>query len=284
MKRKIIMHVNFTEQGQSYEYMCKKAKEWGYDGIEFRSKNMQVEQSNKEYLETISSAVDKAKLDTVVFGGPGGDFTNFDKDIREKELEHYIDFYTRAGDMFDLKVCNCMGGVVLGPNKVYSEYENNGSFAATEEQFVYSSEAYKELGKVAINKDFKLAFEVHMCYIHDTPKSAKKLVDMIDCSNVGLNLDYGNVSYFTNAPALKDTINLIGDKLFYVHLKNSAVVGNLRIKTALSQGDINNREFINILNEKEYDGFLCIEAPRPGDREWYAQEDLDYLKKVIETV
>ena len=30
-----------------------------------------------------------------------------------------------------------------------------------------------------------------------------------------------------------------------------------------------------------YDGPLCIEAPRAGDREWFARQDLAYLKAVL---
>ncbi len=30
-----------------------------------------------------------------------------------------------------------------------------------------------------------------------------------------------------------------------------------------------------------YEGPICVEAPRPGDREWYAQQDLAYVRALL---
>jgi sugar phosphate isomerase/epimerase len=35
------------------------------------------------------------------------------------------------------------------------------------------------------------------------------------------------------------------------------------------------------LKEAGYDGPICIEAPRSGDREWFAQADIAYLKALL---
>jgi len=36
------------------------------------------------------------------------------------------------------------------------------------------------------------------------------------------------------------------------------------------------------LKEAGYDGPLCIEAPRNGDREWFAKADITYLKLLMQ--
>ena len=124
-----------------------------------------------------------------------------------------------------------------------------------------------------------------MCYIHDLPSAAKKLVDMIDNPAVGVNLDYGNAVYFENIPSLKETIEEMGESLYYVHLKNSILLSDgSMLKTSLDDGEINHREYIKLLKDTGYKGPICIEAPRTGDREWYAQQDLKYIKSVIEDV
>ena len=51
--------------------------------------------------------------------------------------------------------------------------------------------------------------------------------------------------------------------------------------TALSEGTINNRELMNLLRADGFDGHICIEAPRAGDREWYAQQDIQYVKALL---
>jgi sugar phosphate isomerase/epimerase len=45
MNNPVILHVNFVEQGQSVAEMCRAAVSWGYDGVEFRRKRSQVEET-----------------------------------------------------------------------------------------------------------------------------------------------------------------------------------------------------------------------------------------------
>ena len=128
-----------------------------------------------------------------------------------------------------------------------------------------------------------------MCYLHDTPQATKKLVDMIQSPAVGVNLDYGNAVYFPKEHilSLADTIKLLGNSMHYLHLKNSLATpgtDNKRLPTALSEGEINHREYIELVKESGFEGPICIEAPRPGDREWFAVSDLNYIKSVIASI
>lgn len=283
----IIMHVNYCEQGQTIEEICQKAVKWGFDGVEFRRKRSNASESVEEYLDAIEKGVKKYGLKKVIFGGPGANFSASDPAVREAELNEMINFYKLASERFDLSVCNTMAGVVTNTDKSVPayEYDKHGSFAATEDQWNWAAEGFKVLGKLAEELNFKFAFEAHMNYVHDLPQAAKKLVDMIDVPSVGVNLDYGNTVYFKNIPSLKETIEGLKDRLYYVHLKNSVGLRDgSRFPTALSEGEINHREYIRLLKENNYSGTICIEAPRSGDREWYAKQDLTYIKSVIEDV
>ena len=70
-----------------------------------------------------------------------------------------------------------------------------------------------------------------------------------------------------------------------VHLKNAHAINvgdhTVMVKCPLGEGMINNREFLRLLREDGFDGPICIEAPRQGDREWFAQQDIHYLKSVL---
>jgi len=114
-------------------------------------------------------------------------------------------------------------------------------------------------------------------------EAVKKLVARIDRPSIGANLDYGNVSGQKERPTLEEAVRAFGDKLYYVHLKNSVALrgGEGRIATALAEGQINNRQFVRLLMEIGYDGPICVEAPRSGDREWFAQQDLAYIRSVL---
>lgn len=285
MSWQIIMHVNYCEQGQSIEEICKKAVDWGFDGVEFRRKRSRVDETVESYLDSIAEGVRKSGLKTVVFGSPGPNLVCSDLSDREAEVEQMVQFFKLATQRFKLSVCNTMTGPLLNQDKniPYSEYEKHGSFIAIEEQWKWAAKGFKLLGKMAEELGFKFAFETHMCYIHDLPTTAKKLVDMIGSPAVGINLDYGNSVYFKDKPTLKEAIQQSGDTLYYVHLKNSVGLRDgSRLPTGLGEGEINHREYLRFLKDAGYKGPICIEAPRSGDREWYAKQDIKYIKSVID--
>lgn len=279
----IIMHVNYCEQGQTIEEMCRKAVAWGFDGIEFRKKRNGVTEEPEAYLDQIAAGVSRSGLKTVIFGSPGPNLATSDEKVREAEIENTAHFFRLAAERFQLTVCNTFAGSLLStdPGVGSSDYDKHGSFAASEEQWQYAADGFKALGNLAAELGFRFAFECHMNYIHDLPAAAKKLVDAVDHPAVGANLDYGNAVYFKNPPALKESIELLGDRLYYVHLKNSVGTGGKRMATGLADGEINHRVYLKLLKEAGYAGPICIEAPRGGDREWYAQADIAYLKAVL---
>jgi len=287
MKPAVIMHVNYCEQGQTIMEMCKKAADWGFDGIEFRRKRSGVDEGVDEYLDALAEAVEASGLKYTLFGAPGPDLTNLDPAVRKKELEDAVEFYKLAAEKLELTVCNAFTGTLKNPAEdiPYSSYTCHGSFVASEEQWKWAAEGYKILGDLADDLDFKFAFETHMCYLHDLPETTEKLVNLIDKPSVGINLDYGNAIYFSGIPSISKTIATLKDKIYYVHLKNSIRMGDSsRFPTALSEGEINHREYLTVLKNSGYEGPICIEAPRPGDREWYAQKDLEYLNSVLEDI
>ena len=51
--------------------------------------------------------------------------------------------------------------------------------------------------------------------------------------------------------------------------------------TGLADGAINHREYLRLLRQHGFSGPICIEAPRAGDREWFAQQDIAYLKALL---
>ncbi|HEY3297787.1 MAG TPA: sugar phosphate isomerase/epimerase family protein [Armatimonadota bacterium] len=286
MPQPIIMHINYCEQGQTIAEVCKKAVDWGFDGVEFRRKRYDIEQDEVSYLDELAKGVEASGLRDVLFGYPTANLMTSDKATRESEVEGAIKFFRMAADRFKLTVVNAFTGELRNPDKsvTYEEgtYEKHGSYAATDDHYQWAAEGFKVLGDVAQELGFKFAFELHMGYLHDNPVSAKKLCDMVDRPAVGANLDFGNVVYYGEHPTLEESINLLSPKLYYVHLKNSVPSYNkTRIATALSEGEINHREYLRLLDKANFQGSICIEDPRSGDREWFAQQDLAYIKSLL---
>ncbi len=286
MSLPIIMHVNYCEQGQTLAEMCQKAVDWGYDGIEFRRKRSGVQETVEEYLDEIAKGVEKSGLKHVLFGGPGIDLVSPDLSVRKAQIAEGVHFYQQAAQRFHLTVCNVSAGAISRHAGAPSwDYHASGSGAATEAHYMWAAEGFRELGHLATELKFKMAFETHMGCLTDLPEPTQKVLDMIGSDAVGANLDYGNMVYFSKVPSLKETIATLSGQIFMVHLKNSHAVPvgdqTFMVKCPLGDGLINNREFLKLLRADGFDGPICIEAPRAGDREWFAQEDIAYLKSVL---
>lgn len=283
----VIMHVNYCEQGQTIEEMCEKAVRWGFDGIEFRSSRQGVDETPAQHLDTIARAVERTGLKHVLFGGPGPDLMNPDPSVREREIERMTTFYELAAQRFPLTVCNAMTGTLRNPDPAAPprEYELHGSGAATPDHWRWAAEGYQQIARVAEKLGFRLAFEIHPNYLHDTVPATMRLVREIGAPHVGVNLDYGNLVYFKKPPSLKEAVEQTRSALYLVHLKNSiGLHGGQRFPVGLGDGDINHREFLALLKASGYDGPICIEAPRPGDREHFAVQDLAYIRSVLEAL
>jgi sugar phosphate isomerase/epimerase len=287
----VIMHVNYCEQGQTLAEICACAVRLGYDGVEFRRQRMApgwkvIDEPVEVYLDALQKAVRTSGLKTVIFGTPGVDCATADAGKRKSEFDAAVDFYRRARDRFDFKVCNMQAGRVMSAEKgvLHGEYTKHGSAAATEEQWKWAAETFARLGDVARELGFVVAFETHMHFIHDTAQTAKKLVDLIAHPSVGVTLDYDNTLYFPETKPVTDTVAELGDKLFYVHQKNSIKLGSGRIATALSEGETNQRELLLALKKAGYGGPVCVEAPRPGDREWFARCDQEYVTSILNDI
>jgi len=289
MNNPIIMHITYCEQGQSIAEACCKAAEWGYDGVELRSRRLDGSQSAGEYLDTVVSAVDQSGLKHVLFGYPTANLMLPDAGERMREVEQAIDFLRAAkallGERFAMS--NIFAGALRNPDTSVpsNAYERHGSGCAAETQWEAAAEGFRRIGEVAAGLGLRLAFETHVHYLHDTPTATKRLVQLIDKPSIGINLDYANCFVFRDFAPVGEVIKLIGEHLFYVHLKNIIKqASGEHLRVGLADGEINNREFLRLLKRCNYDGFIGLEAPRPGDREWFAREDLAYLRSVMQNL
>ena len=281
----IIMHINYCEQGQSIGETCRKAADWGFDGVEFRRKRMDVDETKDEYLDELEKGVKASGLKEVLFGFPGPLVLNEDEAIRKREVDETVAFYTEVAERFGVRTINLLTGQLHNPDKsiAYFDYTKHGSFIVSDEQWRWQVEGCREMADRLEGVDIKFGFETHPVYVHDTIEATLKLVREIDRPSIGVNLDYGNLVGFDGHPSLEDAIDAVKGHLHYVHLKNSAPFRGAggRLATSLAEGEINNRHFVRILRDIGYKGPICVEAPRGGDREWFAQSDIAYLKSIL---
>lgn len=287
----IIMHINYGEMTwdsygkRSIDDICKLAADLGFDGIEFRGKPPKelAHLSFKEYAQQVAEGKKKYGLNTILFSIGLSKCTDADAEVRAADIAEAVEKAKIVNDLCDTTICNCFASIIRSPISTApgAAYEFHGSAAATPEDWALTVESFQEFGSKVAPLGMKFGFETHMNYIHDLPAPAKKLVDLIDSPAIGINMDYGNTAYFPVRPSVTETIDIYGDKLFYLHLKNSSPIPGGRIATSLGDGEINHRVYMEKLMETGFTGPIGIEAPRGGDRIWFAQNDLAYFKAVM---
>ena len=292
MNNPVIMHVNYGEirhlcfGGKTVDDVCRMAAELGFDGIEFRGvvPTDIGEVSFREYVEQVKTAKEKYGIPSMLFSIGIENIHSKDKAERAAGVQKALEKAQLVHDLCGTTLCNTQAATILDPNAENRDFARHGSAVATQEHWDMTVEAYQALAKGIEPLGMKFAFETHMKYIHDLPQASKKLVDLINSPSIGINMDYGNTVYFAGCPSVEEAIDIYGDKLFYTHLKNSVAVNGERMPTALSEGQINHRIYLKKLQSVGFDGPVGIEAPRPGDRYWFAQQDMAYYKALCASI
>ncbi len=289
----IILHINFMEcdwltLSCSIDEIVKKAVEWGYDGIEFRGVcPANFSGTEEEYLKEVATAAKKYGLKHPMFNRGAENCSSADAAVRAETIRKTADFYKRAQEVAGTSIFNACCDMKLCPDGriIPGCYDFGGSYMGTEDDWKYTVDTYQQIAKEIEPLGIKVAFETHMNYLHDRPETSKKLVDLIGSPSFGINMDYGNTVYLTNVPSAADCVELYGDKLYYLHLKNSSLIQNWhRLPTSLAEGDINHRPYLAKIKEVGFTGPIAIEAPRNGDREWFARQDLAYFKQLASEI
>jgi len=278
----IIMHINYCEPLTSIEDACAHAAQWGFDGIEFRARSGSL--SLTEYLDRIADAAAGNGLSEVTFGG-GPNLNHESEEERVQAVENFLSFYVEATRRFTFNVCNLQTDWLEDIQHPYDHYEKHGSMLATDAMWQWQIEGLKTIAEFAVSHGFRFALETHQAYLHDLPITCRKLVDAIGSPGLGVTLDYGNLIGFEPAPSIEECLETLGDALAYVHLKNSLATGTrFRQRCAFSEGEINNRHFLQLLKAHGYTGSYCLESPRRGDRHHFAECDIKYLRALIDKI
>lgn len=274
----IIMHVNYFESGYTLAELFDKARLYGYDGVELRG--FRTDTSTADYLAEIAREWQRSGLHHVIMACPC-DLNNPDADYRAEQVARCSDLLRQAAAL-GVRRCNAMAGPMVAAGVPYSDYHLNGSGCATEEQWGWAVEGYQQLGKLAESLAMKLAFETHNGYIHDLATPTAEFLRRIGSPAVGANLDMGNIVLNKNGEAVDKAITTLGQGIYYLHLKNVYLpsTGGY-IVCPLSDGIIDNRLMLRLLQAQAYDGPICLEEPRRGDRDHFARTDIEYIRGVL---
>jgi len=277
---KIYMHVNYLEHMFSIEEITARAALAGYDGVELRGWDVTGQLPLEEYLCRCGEAARINKLD-LVFGCPNETVPECSQDSMQR-LKTVIRMAARYG----AKILNVFSDGIKGEGTPYHHFEQNGSSLATDEDFARTAVYFRQAAEDAAEYGIDLCFEIHNCYLHDMATPTVKLLKQVARENVKANFDYGNIFLNRNNLGLDRELAILSSRIGYAHIKNVVAYNHYESRllrgAPLGEGDINIYMLMQKLLATGFKGPLAIENILLGDKRRYVDEDLNYLRLIID--
>ncbi|OPZ80587.1 MAG: Xylose isomerase-like TIM barrel [bacterium ADurb.Bin429] len=133
--------------------------------------------------------------------------------------------------------------------------------------------------------DVRFVFELHHGYVVNSASAALRLLEPFPANRVGILMDPGNMVFEGNE-GWRNSVQLMGDYLAYIHCKNAAYWYEdgrwVHRWASLRDGIANYPEIITALKDSGFRGYLSIEDLRrdltPEER---VGEGIAYLKALV---
>lgn len=256
--------------GCSYFELCDKAKETGFDGIEFielaDDNPLQLAHQLKEYCKKIG-------LDIIAYT-IGADFMKEDIEAEVSRLCGCVD------------ICEALGAKLMRHDVCYSLPEN----CSWEEAAERMAPHIRKVTEYADTKGIRTCTENHG-YIFQAPERVEYLIKTVNCENYGWLCDMGNFLCADADPL--DSVKIASGYAFHVHAKDfrfqeggdcpegyfGTTNKNWLCGTVLGHGIVPIKDCINLLKSNGYDGWFSLEFEGPEDCLSAIKEGYEFLKK-----
>ncbi len=299
----------------TFEEICRKARDWGYDGLEIAcwGDHMEVRRAAEDpgYAEAKQAVLAEHGLRCWALGAHLAGQCVGDRydprldafapaevkgrpDALRQWAEEEMKLTARAAKAMGCGVVNGFMGSPVWPFWY--------SFPPTTEDMI--EQGFQEIVRLwtPILEEFescgvKFALEVHPTEIAFDFYTAQRLLDAFEQRpTLGFNFDPSHLLWQGMEPHL--FIREFGDRIFHVHMKDASVTldgkagilgshlpfGDLRRGwnfRSLGHGDVNFEEIIRELNAIGYQGPLSVEWEDNGmDREFGARESAEFVRSI----
>ena len=277
------MYLNsFNYRKYSPEQAMRRAREYGYDGVELWSGHFK--------LETVEETLQEAQHlgREIGIGAPvlnlSGNVIGDDPAERQARVRRLVEVIERCPD-HGVELINGYAGSLIVDR---SNWANNGSAAATEEHYQRAIESYRVLGPAAERAGVTITLEVHMNTIHDTAASAVRLLDAIGSPAVRANLDPGNMWGVRTSEHPVDAVPILGERIAFVHFKNARRVSYMDVGVdydfTLKGGELDYYAIVSGLVRAGFEGPYGLEWSGSGDPSVTTLEDIEYLRSLLRDV
>jgi 3-dehydroshikimate dehydratase len=272
----LLMH-SYTYRGQPLERAARKAREYGYDGLELVTLHYDPEQPEGSIAEADRIARNAGtRIGVLDFSGNLIAGTDEERRQGRNRIAETIRLAAKIGAVG----LNGTVGQLTGADP--DDWSANGSRLATDEIYTRAAEGLRPLGALAAEQGVWISLEIHMNTPHDTAASTRRLLDLVDHPAVVANLDPGNMYGVADAEPIEPSVQILGPRLGYVHLKNCRrIAGQPDYSWALDSGDIDYYRGLRAVVGAGYDGHYCIEYCGLGDPGVPAERDAQYFRRTL---
>lgn len=260
--------------------VIEKAKEMGYDGIEF----VESEYTTPEKAHIIKEKCREVGIDAVNLC-IGGNLALEDSADLEKEIDrmkHMVDIAAEMG------VSMMRHDVAYAP---FKRTYNTGYDAA----IPYIAKGCAAVAEYAKAKGIKTMTENHGFFSQDALR-VEKLINAVNHENFGALIDIGNFMCADEDPTR--SVGIMTPYAFHVHCKDfyfksgneiapgdgwfSTRSGNYLRGSIIGFGSAKAAQSIRILRNSGYDGYMSIEFEGGDDVFWALEQSLKNLKRFLE--
>ncbi len=314
MSRKVTL---FTGQWAdlSFEEICKKASELGYDGLEIAcwGDHLDVKKAAEDpaYLDRKKSVLAKYDLGVWAIGnhlagqcvGARYDerldnfapkkYTGKPAEIKKWAIEEMKLTAVAAKKMGVNVVTGFTGSPIW---KFFYSFPQTTA-EMVEQGYAKIVDLWNPILDVFAENEIKFALEVHPTEIAYDYYTAEKLFEKFDWRpEIGINFDPSHLIWQGINPHL--FLREFANRIYHVHMKDAVVTLNGKESIlgshlpfgdrrrgwdfrSLGHGDVNFNEIIRELNNMNYKGPLSVEWEDSGmDREYGAKEALQYVREI----
>lgn len=273
----LYMH-SYTYRGQPLARAARKAREFGYDGVELVTSHYDREDATRSIRDaSLTAHLAGSRIAVVDFAGSVIGADEEERRAGERRVEEVI----RAAGAIGAEGVNGSVGSLVGPDP--NNWSENGSRLATPEIYERAADSYRRLARVAEEAGVWISFEIHMNTPHDTARATRSLLDLIDHPRVVANLDPGNMYGVADAEPIAEAVEILGPRLGYVHLKNCRrIAGVCDYSWALDAGEIDYFRSLQAVAASGYNGPYCIEYCGAGDPSVPARRDAIYFHEILD--
>jgi len=276
----------YLKRGELSTLSCiDKAKEMGFDAIEFTDGFCSEAQDPKAFAQTLADRAKEVGIEISNFA-VGADFLTGSEGDIEKEIAKLCD----KVDIAKILGCPTMRHDVTGGKNLQSfeGYEN------VLERLAYGCRKVTEYAKKV---GVKTMTENHGFFSQDSLR-VENLINTVASDNFGWLVDIGNFLCADDDPGI--AVGRAAQYAFYVHAKDFIVKsgqspdpghgffatrgGNFLRGTIVGHGDVPVMQCIRALKRANYDGYIAIEFEGMEDCITGIGTGLENLKKYVSTV